>query len=538
MKKLATLLVLLFISSSTFAQNEKIWVFLKDKGPEVEAQMAHPENYLSLKSLFRRQQQGISIHESDVPVYPQYISEINDLGFKVIAKSKWLNAVSVEVSNESFKSILMNLDCVIKVEAVNKLKVARNSSQSLKTEKTTTYGYGVANNNISFIKGVHLHDMGYKGQGMTIAVLDGGFSGAQSYLAFDSLNTSGRLLGTYNFVARDTNVYKGGNHGMSVLSTMAGLLDTQIVVTAPKANYYLLVTEDDASESTIEEDNWVEGAEYADSVGADVINSSLGYSTFDDSNDNYSYSDMDGRTTIVSQGAIFAARKGILVCVSAGNEGGSSWRYITSPGDTDSILTVGAIDNNKKITSFSSRGPSSDGRIKPDVVALGGGAGLVNSFGFPAFGNGTSFSSPIIAGMTACLWQANKTKTNQEIIDIVRQSASKANNPDTILGYGIPNYSDALPQVISVEENHPKNKVFSVYPNPFKESLTINSSFLVSRTKVVIQLSNFNGKVVFQSTETYIEEEIELNLPTLPSGIYFILLSSDQETLVEKLIHE
>ena len=184
MKKLATLLVLLFISSSTFAQNEKIWVFLKDKGPEVKAQMAHPENYLSLKSLFRRQQQGISIHESDVPVYPQYISEINDLGFKVIAKSKWLNAVSVEVSDESFKSILMNLDCVIKVEAVNKLKVARNSSQSLKTEKTTTYGYGVANNNISFIKGVHLHDMGYKGQGMTIAVLDGGFSGCSIIFGF------------------------------------------------------------------------------------------------------------------------------------------------------------------------------------------------------------------------------------------------------------------------------------------------------------------------------------------------------------------
>jgi hypothetical protein len=320
---------------------------------------------------------------------------------------------------------------------------------------------------------------------------------------------------------------------------MGGYDEGNIVGTAPKASYYLLKTENDTAENRKEEDNWVAGAEYADSVGAQVINTSLGYSVFDDPSENYTYQDMDGRTTIIAQGAVWAARKGIIVCASAGNEGGSSWRYITSPADADSILTMGAVDNSGNRAGFSSVGPSADGRIKPDVMALGAGAGLIYNGGFPGFGNGTSFSSPIIAGMVACLWQSIPNRTNQEIIQMVRESADNFSTPDSLYGYGIPNFTSALDNVISVPENPRFSPTVKVYPNPFKGRLTFDMESDWLGNTVSLTLVNFAGQKVWESSIESAQPSQSLELPSdLPHGIYFMVFSTGQNTEVQKLIHE
>ncbi len=542
MKKAVLITALLAISASVWGQSGKVWVFLSDKGPQAETLLQQPEKYLSAKAIYNRQLQGIEIDFSDLPVYSPYVQGIENVGVTLEEKSKWFNAVSVSYDNPIELEAISHLPFVVGTQPVRSLVITRESNYVPADEadmKQMTFNYGVASNNIYQIKGAHVHDMGYKGQGMTIAVLDGGFFGADSYQAFDSIYMNGRVLGTWNFVANNANIYDIGSHGMSVLSTMGGYDEGTIIGTAPLASYYLLKTENDTAENRKEEDNWVAGAEYADSVGAQVINTSLGYSVFDDPSENYTYQDMDGRTTIIAQGAVWAARKGIIVCASAGNEGGSSWRYITSPADADSILTMGAVDNSGNRASFSSVGPSADGRIKPDVMALGAGAGLVYNGGFAGFGNGTSFSSPIIAGMVACLWQSNPNRTNQEIIQMVRESADNFNTPDSLNGYGIPNFTTALEKVISVPENVKFTPTISVFPNPFQGSLNFEMTEDWIGEEVSLSLVNFAGQTLWESTVEDAQPSHTLDMPAnLPKGIYFMVFSSGQQTEVQKLIHE
>ncbi len=305
-----------------------------------------------------------------------------------------------------------------------------------------SYDYGQAFNQINMLNGIPLHDLGYDGAGMTIAVLDAGFLNANVLSAFDSLWLNNQIIGYKDFVSPlAPDIFGSHTHGTSVLSTMGANLPAEMVGTAPKADYWLLRSEDDATEYLIEELNWASAAEYADSVGVDVINSSLVYNTFDDPAQDHTYAYMDGNTTPITIAADLAASKGILVVNSAGNSGSSSWHYIGAPADGDSVFSIGAVNSSGVYASFSSTGPTYDGRIKPNVVAQGQGSTIISAYsGNVISGNGTSFSSPITAGMVASLWQAHPDKKNTEIMEAIQQSATQALNPDSLLGFGIPDY--------------------------------------------------------------------------------------------------
>jgi subtilisin family serine protease len=386
-----------------------------------------------------------------------------------------------------------------------------------------------------------MHNLGYTGRGMTIAVLDAGFFNVNILPAFDSLRLQNRLLGTRDFVTGDTMVFEDYPHGMNVLSCMTGNLPGQLVGTAPHAKFWLLRTEDAATETMQEEFNWLVGAEFADSVGADIINSSLGYSYFDNTADNHTYADMNGRTTIISKAAVWAARVGILVVSSAGNSGGSPWYKITAPADADSILTIGAVDLSGTIASFSSRGPTFDGRIKPTTVACGSDAVIAASSGGTVTSSGTSFSSPITAGAVACLWQAHPSRTNMEIINAIIQSASQYTMPDTIKGYGIPNFCLANSLLTSIDNNSISEESINVFPNPFQSGFQLNF-YSTQKQKIEITLLNICGKTISTDYGSTIPNQTNTFLINtsidLPKGFYLVRIITNEKAIVKKILKQ
>lgn len=466
MKQLGILLFALTIYCSSIAQvaPDKYWVKFTDK-INTPYSIENPEDFLSQKAIDRRTNQGISIETNDLPVDPAYIQAIIDEGAEILTVSKWFNSVTVYTTSSSVINAIELLPFVLSVEKDNlgypfiNEKSAKPFFENESTKEITSslkgissgqsYDYGFAFNQIDMLNGILLHDAGYDGSGMTIAVLDAGFLNVDIIEGFDSLWINGQILGYKDFVEpASPNIFSSHYHGTMVLSTMGANLPTEMVGTAPEADYWLLRSEDADTEYLIEEVNWVSAAEFADSVGADIINSSLGYTTFDDASQDHTYADMDGNTTPITIGADIAASKGILVVNSAGNSGGSSWQYIGAPADGNEVFSIGAVNSSGNYASFSSTGPSYDGRVKPNVVAQGQGSTVISAYsGSVTSGNGTSFSSPITAGMVACLWQAHPDKTNFEIMTAIEESASLANNPNDQLGYGIPDYLEAHNQL-------------------------------------------------------------------------------------------
>lgn len=506
MKKILSALSLLAILGSASAQNQRI--YFTDKGESLKM-INEPQRFLSQKSIDRRIKMDIAIKADDLPVSRDYLETLKENGLKVKFASRWFNYALVE---GEIPARVYDLPFVKSIEQTKKYKL-----QMAGATATTNFDYGYAQLQISMLNGDSLHARGYTGSGVTIAVIDGGFLGSDTISAFDSLRLSGRLAGTYNFTRGDTNVFATGSHGTLVLSTMAANIPQVIVGTAPHANYWLLTSEYEPTETPVEMDNWLAAAEFADSVGADVINSSLGYSTFDDQADDFSYSDMDGNTTLVTKAADKAGAKGIAVVVSAGNEGASAWQYITAPADGDSVLTVGAVDFMGTYVGFSSTGPTFDGRIKPDVAAQGLGAVAVTSSGVPTNASGTSFSSPIIAGLTACLIQAQPSRKNYEIYEQIRLSASQYFSPDNQLGYGIPNFLQAY---LLSNPKFDGQADLSVYPNPFNETLNI-SGFEPSQN-VKIQIFDLSGALVYAAqTNSGVNGSLALS-PTLNRGFYLL----------------
>jgi len=515
MKKI--LFILSFILLYTVVDAQKTRVYFKDKG-EMQALLSEPERVLSAASLARRARHNIPLNKSDLPVSKQYLAILEAAGAKIEASSRWFNYALVTHSNPI---ALAQLPFVDKIESPKQYKLHISGTLS-------NYDYGFSANQVEMLNGDLLHARGFTGRGVSIAVIDAGFTGVQQSTFLDSLRQEGRLLGSYNFTINDTNVYSGnGSHGAAVLSTMAAISDSTFIGTAPHASYWLLSSEDIGSETPVEMDNWLLAAEFADSVGADVINSSLGYSTFDDSTDNFSYSDMDGNTALVTKAADMAAGKGIVVVVSAGNEGAANWQYITAPADGDSVLTVGAVDFEEKYVSFSSRGPTADNRIKPDVAAMGLGATVINFNGELSIGSGTSFSSPIIAGMVACLIQAQPTRTVAEIMDQVRRSAHQYWTPDNMLGYGIPNFDKAY--IIGADELELKSaQKFAVYPNPFKDKLNINLAGEKGSLSASIKIIDPSGKILIEKYHSFNPGEtfnLDLNLA---EGLYFLNIETSE----------
>lgn len=573
MKRVIFLFSLLIIINAGFSQSAgflfKYRISFKDKNNSPYS-VSNPSAFLTQKAINRRQNQGIAINQLDIPVNYFYIDSIRNLGINIINQSRWFNSVIVSMTDTSALSSVRNYSFVKNVELVislnKKKKTSNNNTNALKSiyfspkqlqNKYTannkefvenedfvalkSMDYGMAFLQINMLQGISLHNQGYMGQGMTIAVLDAGFYQVDAMNVFDSLWLNGQILGTRDFVMPGNNVFNESTHGMMVLSTMGANIQGQMVGTAPKANYWLLRTEDATSENLIEEDNWASGAEFADSIGVDLINSSLGYTTFDDAAMSHSYQDMDGRTTRVSQAATIAARKGILVVNSAGNSGGGWWKYIGAPADADSIITVGAVNNMGNYAAFSSIGPSYDNRIKPTVAALGEGS-VIATGGGVSTGNGTSFASPIICGMTACLWQAFPQKTNQDIIEAIRLSASQYYTPDSLLGYGIPNYPVAA-ILLSGNNiyNFDKDNSFNVFPNPFNDILYIAYNSLDSQN-VRVEIFNLKGERLFAVNDIprhmgYNSITIN-NLSGLTNGIYIVRITSGNKTSTQKVLKQ
>ena len=407
--------------------------------------LAHPEKFLSKKAIDRRNRQHLELDTTDLPINPRYIAVIAKKGFPVVSKSKWNNTIVVKTADKAAVEQLRDLPCVSNVHRLFTApdSIAPTVCYDLKNDTTpisTKSIYGDAYQQIKASNGIKLHEAGFRGNGMTIAVIDGGFMNADRIPLLKNVN----ILGTHNFTYPPTeSVYRELDHGTAVLSTMAANVPGKMVGTAPDASFWLLRSEYGPTESEAEEDFWAAAAEFADSVGVDIINSSLGYHDFDDSATSHIYRQLDGKTALISRTASLLAQKGIVLTNSAGNDGAGVWKKISVPADADNILTVGAMGRDSVNATFSSVGYSADGRVKPDVMGVGQKTCFIRGNGIITTGNGTSFSSPVTCGMVACLWQALPGCTAKQIIDTVRKSADRYEYPDNVFGYGIPDFWQA-----------------------------------------------------------------------------------------------
>jgi serine protease AprX len=490
------------------------WVYFTDKmdnGYEVD----HPEAFLSGRSITRRAWQGLGVDLSDEPVSKAYVDSLKAMGVEILHVSRWLNGVAMVHPDSQLTEELLALSFVdtlpwsAETDAVYYPPRPSGSRFDAPLASPPDFQYGIAREQILQVDMEVLHQKGYTGGGVWIGVLDGGFRNVDSLPSFVNMIDQGRLLGTRNFV-NDSSVFRlVNNHGMYVLSIIGGEWNGNMMGTAPHASFYLCSTENVHQETRIEEIAWIEAAEYVDSLGCDVINTSLGYSDFDGLLHDYTYRDMDGQRTYVSRAASMLADKGIIACVSAGNEGNQSWYRITAPSDAYNILCVGAVDRDGIIAGFSSRGPSYDGRVKPDVVAMGSGTGIQYGNGNLAIGAGTSFSSPVMAGSVAALWQAYPEMSARELILSVRESGNRFDNPDATYGYGVPSLARTF-WGISSSPLRSTALELELYPNPARERIMIRlpdaiqgvfilNYYDLSGALVQVQAVSLPGEVILPS---------------------------------------
>jgi len=551
MKKRFILFIALLIQCHLFSQPYyKYWIQFTDKNKSPYS-ISNPSAYLSARAIYRRVKYGIPIQYNDLPPNPAYIDSVVSKGVKLLNRSRWFNAISIDAVSASDTAAAMAkiraLPFVKSSKFVTVVSPNQNKNDFIETinmrspmqrDDIDSAAFDSASNNQRHMIGVDcLNNMGFRGKGKRIAQIDSRFGIANKLPAMDSLYNRSGVLGTWDFVWEDPNVYDDTNnaddHGQMVLSCMAGNLPGQFLGDAVDADFYLLRTEDAKTEYQIEDDNWTSGAEYADSAGADVITSSLGYTTFDDPNTNYTYADMNGKVAVASRAATIAVEKGMVVCVAAGNLGSSPWRYISSPGDADSILTVGAVDAFGNYVGFSSTGPTSDGRIKPDVGAQGENTALASPGGGVTYGSGTSFATPLIAGAAACLWQTDSNANCVQIMQAIRESANQYTQPDSLLGYGIPDFCLAktiLTALTGITKNKVVTNLNKVYPDPFTDNITV-SFFSSTVQNVNVRMFNTLGQIVNQKEWKVAGGGNTLislgGLQNLPAGVYIVVLTDE-----------
>ena len=419
-------------------------LYLKDKDLDhTPFSVNRPSEFLSQRSIDRRKRQGIPIDLTDLPVAPAYEKQVAEAGIEIVGKSKWNNTLLIRIHKDKELRKLEGLEFITKMKKVFQApdsvsqRMRSNVRNGLNEWGSGDGVYGAADAQLKSLNGKRLHESGYRGRGMMIAVFDGGFMNVDKIPALHKI----KLAGVKDFVVPESkNVFGEMEHGTMVLSTMAANAPDFYVGVAPEAQYLLIRCEDERTESLAEEDYWASAAEYADSCGVDVINSSLGYHGFDDSSMNHHYYEQDGKTVLISRTASMCADKGIVCVNSAGNDGMGSWKKINFPADATDILTVGSINEHGANAAFSAVGPTADGRIKPDVMAFGSPTCVITGRGSIINDNGTSFSSPLVAGMVACLWQALPGKTAKQIIKLVKLAGDNQQHPDNVFGYGVPDF--------------------------------------------------------------------------------------------------
>ena len=542
MKKLSLLLIMMVSAIVMQAQiaTNIYWVKFTDKANSPYS-IDNPSEFLSQRALERRARLGIEIDEYDIPVNPQYLQAVADCGAQLLNPSKWLNGVSIYTNSQSVVDAINQLEFVEVVRNCPDYPEAQRDkeiwmeNEMKESGKPVVYRdfYGGAHDQVYQIKANELHDMGFDGTGVYVAVLDGGFVGTPDQTCFDNMREEGRLLGVRDFVYGSTSVYSQSTHGTSCLSTMAAYDPNNMVGTAPKASYLLIHTEDGNGENIVEEYNWVSGAEYADSLGVDICSTSLGYIDFDMPQWDHPFEHFDGHTAPMTIGSEIAASRGIICTNSAGNEGGGTCT-LGIPADAEHIITVGAVDASGHRASFSSVGPTYDGRIKPDVMAMGQDTYVAS--GYPGWqpyynGNGTSFSNPVLAGAVACLRQARPNASVQEICDAVRMAGDNANNPNSYDGYGIPDFVMAL-QMLDVEEVvMGENEIVSVYPNPSRGNVNVTLKEGIDMANMTVY-DNIGRMIV----NTMSVNELEIALNNLNSGIYTVNVVSENGSQTIKVV--
>ncbi|TRX51391.1 S8 family serine peptidase [Fulvivirga sp. M361] len=516
-------IALLLISFSTFCQVDRYVVYLTDKN-NTPYSLESPEDFLSQKSVQRRLDQGIEMVVQDLPVDPAYIEEVSTTGAEVFLSSKWLNALIVA----SEPSIVSSIEALPFVEKVQ--KIALGDKPVFNSRKASSYTTGRTQSVINEAQILHLglnnlHNEGYTGTGIIIAFFDSGYRGVNTIEAFQHVINNNRLIHAENIPECNTDVYVGDDHGTEVFSVVGGFSDDSFTGTAYSADFALFITEDLGSEYPIEEYNWLIAAEKADSLGVDIINSSLGYNTFDLPFDSYEYADMDGNTTVVSRAADIASSKGMLVVTSAGNDGNREWRFIVSPADADSVISVGSVGFGGVISAFSAFGPSADGQIKPEVVALGQGTYRINNSGaIVQAPSGTSLSVPMITGLAACIWQSRPEFTNMQLRDTILSIGDRSESPDNRYGYGLPRYGDITTSLAS----ETLKGSCKVYLNPHRgNSFRITGVSIDQVTEVNIfdltgaQQDNYQWRKIGTR-----QGEIELVTQSMPAGTYIVQLKS------------
>ena len=536
-----------FVSGAQTAPG-KYWIQFTDKAASPFS-LSNPSAFLSEKCIERRLKFSIGFDERDIPVNESYIDQVLATGFcELHHRSKWFNAITIFTLDSTLIDTIATLPFVYQVKAVQTFSTS--DEQLMEKDVTATIKsiqedrcdvsekYGPSFRQIEMLNGHLLHALGYTGKNVDIAQLDAGWDKTDQLPAFDKLRGEGRIKMTRDFVFEPTDpVYSLNTHGTFCLSIMAGNIPDSLLGTAPDANYYLFRSEDPTGENLVEEDNWVAAAELCDSLGIDIINSSLGYSQFDDSTVNHTYADMDGNTTHAAIAADIAASKGILVVNSAGNSGDNPWHYITTPSDGDSVLCIGAVNADRQHAFFSSYGPSSDGDVKPNVSAMGQATVYAALDSTINTGNGTSFSSPVIAGMAACLLQAFPDKSNMEIFHAIEESASLYPGHNDEIGFGIPDFWRAFQLLqgigTSIGDLHAE-----LFPNPCHDHTTLILHEAVS-CDVGYEIYDsagrctYRGKGVISAADTGVLQ-LDDALQTLSKGVYSLHLSQDGKHSVIK----
>ena len=545
MKKLSILIMIIavaFIAKAQVATNI-YWVKFADKANSPYS-IDRPEEFLSERALERRARLNIGIDEYDIPVNPQYLQAVAGCGAQLLNPSKWLNGVTVYTDSQSVVDAINALEFVEQVrncpdypeaQRDKEIWLANEMKESGKPVMVRDF-YGGAHDQVFQLRVNELHDMGYHGEGVHIAVLDGGFERTPGYSCFDAMRDEGRLLGIRDFVYGSTSVYSQSTHGTSCLSTMAAYDPNNMVGTAYKASFYLIHTEDSFNENIVEEYNWVSGAEYADSLGVDLCTTSLGYIDFDMPQWDHSVVDFDGKTAPMTIGAEIAVSRGMICTNSAGNEY-EGYCTLGIPADAEHVITVGAVNAAGNRADFSSTGPTYDGRIKPDVMAQGEGTYVAASWGSNPYqyGSGTSYSNPVLAGAVALLRQARPNASVQEICDALRAAGNYADNPDNYYGYGIPDFVAALNMIDDVEEvSMGENEIFSVYPNPGKGNFRVILNDGIDRiNRIDGTIYGITGQVLCNTNNI---NELESVLNSLSSGIYQVKIDTEKGSQTMKVV--